>query len=301
MLKRLVTAGATVVALVLSAPVGVEAAVPDPGSPGVYAAGYVDTTVQADGRSFSARVYYPASAAGNGQPVAAGRFRAIAFGHGFLQGISRYYSTLSHLATWGFIVIAPSSQGGFSPDHSAFANDLNAALTWAAAQDTTSGSRFAGHVNGDRFALSGHSMGGGASLLAAARNPRVVTVANLAAAETNPSAKAAAATLTIPVQLVAGDRDTIAGIAGNQRPIYDSKPPAKQLRTIRGGYHCGFMDSSSLFCDSGTISRATQLQLSRRLLTQWFLRHLNGDATYDEAVWGVPAQTDPAVAFEGVR
>ena len=103
------------------------------------------------------------------------------------------------------------------------------------------------------------------------------------------------------VYLVAGDRHTIAGIAGNQRPIYDSKPPAKQLRTIRGGYHCGFMDSSSLFCDSGTISRATQLQLSRRLLTQWFLRHLNGDATYDEAVWGVPAQTDPAVAFEGVR
>lgn len=301
MFRRLVTAGAVVVALVLSAPVGVDAAVPDPGSPGGYAAGYVDTTVQAGGRSFSARVYYPASAAGNAQPVAAGRFRAIAFGHGFLQGISRYQSTLSHLATWGFIVIAPGSQGGFAPDHSAFADDLNAALTWAAAQDTTSGSRFAGHVNGDRFALSGHSMGGGASLLAAARNPRVVTVANLAAAETNPSAKAAAATLAIPVQLVAGDRDTIAGISGNQRPIYDSKPPAKQLRTIRGGYHCGFMDSSSLFCDSGSISRATQLQLSRRLLTQWFLRHLDGDTTYDEAVWGVPAQTDPAIAFEGVR
>ncbi|MEW2382854.1 alpha/beta hydrolase [Micromonospora sp. NPDC047707] len=303
MWRRLTAAGATVLALALPAPLGASAgsAVPDPGSAGAYAAGYVDTTVSAAGRSFSARVYYPATTPGNGQPVAAGRFPAIAFGHGFLQGISRYHSTLGHLATWGFIVVAPGSHGGLSPNHSAFADDLNAALAWTVAQDATAGSRFAGRVDTDRLGLSGHSMGGGASLLAAARNPRVVTVANLAAAETNPSAKAAAATLTLPVQLVAGERDSIAGISGHQRPIYDSKPPAKQLRTIRGGYHCGFLDSSSLFCDSGSISRATQLQLTRRLLTQWFLRHLAGDAAYDAAVWGTPAQTDPAVAFEGVR
>ncbi|MEV1144179.1 alpha/beta hydrolase [Micromonospora sp. NPDC049799] len=301
MLRRLVTAAATVLALMLPAPLGAQASAPDPGLPGAYAAGYVDTTVSAAGRSFSARVHYPATAAGNAQPVATGRFPAIAFGHGFLQSISRYQSTLAHLASWGFIVIAPGSQGGFSPSHSAFADDLNAALTWAVAQDTTSGSRFAGRVSTDRLGLSGHSMGGGASILAAARNPRVVTVANLAAAETNPSAKAAAATLTIPVQLVAGERDSIAGVADHQRPIYTSKLPAKQLRIIRGGYHCGFMDSSSLFCDSGGISRATQLQISKRLLTQWFLRHLAGDLAYDDAVWGTPAQTDPAVSFEGVR
>lgn len=43
---------------------------------------------------------------------------------------------MSHLATWGFIVVAPTSQGGFSPNHSASADDLNAALTWTVAQDT---------------------------------------------------------------------------------------------------------------------------------------------------------------------
>ncbi|MEV4478922.1 alpha/beta hydrolase family protein [Micromonospora coxensis] len=273
----------------------------DPSGPGAYAAGYVDTTVSASGRSFSARIYYPATTAGSGQPVATGRFPAIAFGHGFFQSVSKYYSTLGHLASWGFIVLAPTSQGGLSPSHSAFADDLNAALTWAVAQDGTAGSRFAGHVRTDRLGLSGHSMGGGASLLAAARNPQVDAVANLAAAETNPSAKAAAATLTLPVRLIAGDRDTIAGVTDHQRPIYTAKPPTKQLRIIKGGFHCGFMDSSSLFCDSGGITRAAQLPISKRLLTEWFLLYLAGNTGYDDAVWGAPAQTDPQVSFEGVR
>lgn len=306
MLRKMAVAVAAAFTLVLSATAvhatpAAAATAADPSAPGPYAAGYVDTTVTAAGRSFSAHITYPATTAGSGQPVAAGRFPAIAFGHGFLQGVSMYSSTLSHLATWGFIVIAPTSQGGLAPDHSAFADDLNAALTWAVAQDSTAGARFAGHVNVDRLGLSGHSMGGGASILAAARNPKVVTVANLAAAETNPSAKAAAATVTVPVRFIGGSRDTIAPVADHQRPMYDAKPPAKQLRIIVGGSHCGFMDSGSLFCDSGSISRTTQLQLTRRLLTEWFLLYLAGDTSYDDAVWGAPAQNDPQVGFEGVR
>lgn len=302
MLGKFLLTVATALALGFGAPATANPSITaDTSAPGAYAAGYVDTTVSAAGRSYSARVYYPATMAGSGQPVATGRFPAIAFGHGFLQGISLYYSTMGHLATWGFIVIAPTSQGSMFPDHSAFADDLNAGLTWITAQDTTVGSRFAGHVRTDRLGLSGHSMGGGASILAASRNPAVTTVANLAAAETTPSAVTAAASLTIPVRFIAGELDTIAPVADHQRPMYQAKPSAKQLRIIKGGSHCGFMDSGSLFCDSGSISRTTQLQLTRRLLTEWFLLYLNGGVSYDEAVWGAPAQTDPQVSFEGVR
>ncbi|MFD0593191.1 dienelactone hydrolase family protein [Catellatospora coxensis] len=138
--------------------------------------------------------------------MAAGRFPAIAFGHGFLQSVSKYYSTMQHLASWGFVVAAPTSQGSLFPSHSAFADDLNAQLTWLVAQDTTAGSRFNAHVVTTKLGLSGHSMGGGASVLAAARNPAVTTVANLAAAETNPSAATAAASVRVPMMLVAGRR-----------------------------------------------------------------------------------------------
>ena len=46
--------------------------------------------------------------------------------------------------------------------------------------------------------ILGHSMGGGASFLAAENNPNVNTLINFAAAETNPSAISAARNITIP-------------------------------------------------------------------------------------------------------
>ncbi|GAA1647327.1 alpha/beta hydrolase family protein [Catellatospora bangladeshensis] len=279
---------------------GTPASAADTSVPGSYAVGYVDASVSASGRSFSARIYYPAATAGQNAAVAAGRFPAIAFGHGFLQGVSKYYGTMSHLASWGFIVAAPTSQGGLAPSHSGFADDLNAQLTWLVAQDTTAGSRFNAHVTTGKLGLSGHSMGGGASVLAASRNPAVTTVANLAAAETNPSAATAAASVRVPMMLVAGEKDGTAPIASHQRPIYNGKPAPKQLRTIRGGFHCGFIESSSLFCDSGTITRAAQLTVTRRVLTDWFRYYLAGDAASYDAVWGGAATGDPQVIFEGV-
>jgi len=301
MIRRALLFFGVLVAVVAGATSPATAALDDPSAPGQYAVGYTDATVRASGRSFSARIYYPATSAGSNKPVATGQFGAIAFGHGFLQANSKYAGTMSHLASWGFIVAAPNTNTGFNANHSAFADDLNASLTWLVAQDTTAGSRFNGKVNEAALGLSGHSMGGGASILAASRNPAVKTVANLAAAETNPSAAAAAANVRVPVQFIAGDKDTIAPVDQHTRKIYNGKASAKQLRTIRGGSHCGFMDSSGLFCDNGTISRTVQLQITRRLLTTWFLYHLNGDTSREDQVWGGPAQNDPQVAFEGVR
>ncbi|GIH02344.1 dienelactone hydrolase [Rhizocola hellebori] len=272
----------------------------DTSAPGPFVVAYTDASVTLNGRSFTTRYYYPGTSTAQNAPVAAGEFPAIAFGHGFFQAISKYTSTVKHLASWGFIVGLPNTQTGLSVNHGTFADEMNASLSYLVAQDAVSTSRFYQHVRQDKLGLSGHSMGGGASVLAASRNPAVTAVANLAAAETTPSAVTAAATLSKPMMLVAGDRDTIAGISGNQRPIYNSKLAPKQLRTIRGGFHCGFIDSTGLFCDSGSITRAVQLQITRRLLTDWFRYYLAGDTASYDLTWGTPAQTDPQVIFEGV-
>ncbi|MFD9700963.1 alpha/beta hydrolase family protein [Lentzea sp. NPDC059081] len=274
------------------------AAPPDYGLPGSYPVAYSDVTAVADGRSVPARVHYPATAAGANQPVANGRFPAVAFGHGFFQATSQYTSTNTHLASWGFVVIVPTTQGGLSPSHSAFADDLNASLTWLTGQDS---GRFRDHVDTARLGAAGHSMGGGAAVLAAARNPRITAISTYAAAETTPSAKAAAATLASPAQFLAGSQDTIAPVAEHQRPIFAAKPPSRQLRTITGGSHCGFMDSSGLFCDNGSITRAAQLTAAKRVMTSWLRHYLAGDTAARDLVWGQPARTDPAVAFEGTE
>ncbi|MGW1537421.1 alpha/beta hydrolase family protein [Streptomyces aureus] len=269
----------------------------DPSAPGSFPVAYTDLTVSAAGRSYSARVWYPGTTSGANAPVATGTHPGLAFGHGFFQAITQYESLLKHYASWGVITVVPKSQGGLFPSHSAFADDLNAGLTWLTAQNTTSGSRFAGRVDTTRYAVSGHSMGGGAALLAASRNPAVKSVTTLAAAETNPSAVTASASLGIPVQYVGGSADSIAGVADNQQKMYDAKPSLTQLRVITGGFHCGFEDSSGFGCDSGTITRAVQLKLTSGITTSWLLYTLGIDTSLSDQVWGSAAQNLAGVVY----
>ncbi|MGV9454428.1 alpha/beta hydrolase family protein [Streptomyces sp. NPDC003635] len=285
-------------ALALSAIRPAHATTADPAAPGPHAVAYRDVTVSAAGRSYSARVWYPGTTGGADAPVAAGRHPALSFGHGFLQNISKYESLLRHWASWGLIAVAPKTQGGLLPSHSAFADDLNAGLTWLTAQSATPGTHFANAVDTGHLAVSGHSMGGGAALLAASRNPSITTVTTLAAAETNPSAVAASSALTVPVQYVAGSRDSVAGVEQHQRRMYTSKPSATQLRIIAGGFHCGFTDSGGLGCDSGAISRAEQQRLTRAITTAWLLYTLDVDPSLRDLVWGDAAQNMPGVSYE---
>lgn len=281
----------------------------DLSAPGPYLEGWADVSVTfsaieegaAINRTIQARVYYPALAPG-GQNAAldptGGPYPGIAFGHGYVQPITRYASTTTHLATWGFIVIATKSQGGPLPSHSQYADELIATLNWLEAQHGQASSRFFQNVDIAHFGISGHSMGGGASLLAADRDPSIVAVANLAAAQTNPSAIAAMAAITAPVLLVAGSEDSITPPNQHQAPMYNNGSAPRQLALIQGGFHCGFQDSGPrVGCDRGSISRAAQLTITRRLLTAWFLLYLKGDVARWETVWGPGLATDPQVTY----
>lgn len=271
----------------------------DYGLPGVFQAGWRTVTVtRPDSTQFTAVLYYPATARGQNAPfqAAGGPYPGVTFGHGFVQPVSRYASTLEHLATWGYFAIASESQGGLFPSHSAFADDLRHCLTWLEQQNASPASPYFGAVRTGAFGASGHSMGGGCSVLAASRDPRIRAVANLAPAETNPSAAAAMASVTVPVRLLAGSADTITPLGQHAQPIYSAGGPPKQLATFQGGWHCGFQDSSSFGCDSGPMPRPEQLALARRYLTGFFELHLQGNRQARGQAWGPVAE--PAVAVQ---
>lgn len=301
-LRGLLLAAILVASLAGLSAATVPAQVPDSASDGPSPVGFRDVTVEVGEHSFSARIHYPAAPGTSGRdaPRAAGRFPVIVFGHGYLGIVERYESTLRPLATWGFIVVAPRSAGELLPDHSGYAHDFGRVLDWIEAQDATPGSWLEGAVLRGAYGASGHSMGGGASLLAAAHDPRVRTVANLAAAETDPSAIAVMGSISAPVLLIAGSEDTLAPIARNQRPMFEAKTDGQaQLRVIAGGYHCGFMDPDpilSLACDRGSLDATTQLAFTRRLLTDWFRHQLLGDADLESTVW--PRAGDAQVSLE---
>jgi dienelactone hydrolase len=276
----------------------------DYAAPGPYAVGARTVTVAvAPGRSYQASLYYPATGAGGqNAPLnpAAAPYPAIVFGHGYLQPVSSYASTLSHLASWGFIVIAPASESGLLPNHSQFADDLRDCLTWLTQENSNITSFLFGGVDTASFGVSGHSMGGGASLLAASRDARIRAAANLAAAETNPSAIAAAALILRPVQLIAGSQDAITPPNAHQTPMYEAANTPRQRPLLIGGWHCGFQDSSfPIGCDNGDLPRGAQLAQTRRLLTTWFLLYLRGEAALWREVWGPEARQDEQVLFTG--
>lgn len=258
--------------------------------PGPWPAGWRRVEVApGDGAAFAALVYYPARSPGEGAAVdgLGGAYPAIAFGHGFLQTPNRYAGLLAHLASWGFVVIATESQSGLAPDHGQFAADLSATLTFLERATADQGSWLRGAVRIDRFGASGHSMGGGASVVATAADRRIRALANLAAAETRPSALAAMPEVAVPVQLIVGSEDGIVAPAST-RQLYEAARPPRLFTTIVGGHHCGFQtDPFPIGCDRGSLPAAEQMALTQHLLTAFFRLYLTGDGDWD-AVWSGP-------------
>jgi len=269
---------------------------------GPYFAGRQTVTVtRPDFSTFTAKLYYPATGQGDNAPYDGGGapYPAISFGHGYLTNPSYYRSTLEHLATWGYFVIATESGLELFPNHSRYADDLLYALTYLESGAADSASWLYQQVDTAAFGLSGHSMGGGASILAAARDPRVRALANLAAAETNPSAEAAMANVVIPARLLAGSSDSIVSPSTTQS-IFNNGAPPRQFALLEGGWHCGFLDSYLLGCDSGPLARSAQLALTRRELTRFFNLHLRDAQPLWRSVWGPERDAEPLVAITAV-
>lgn len=281
-------------------PVGGRAAGPDP-SPAAQVL-VTEATVEAGERSFGATVFAPQGVDASIDRIIGGPWPVVVFGHGYLSPVDLYTTLLTDLAAAGYLVVAPTSGGELFPDHAAFAADFSTVIDWLEVENARPGGWLEGAVDLERIAASGHSMGGGASTLATASDPRFRTVANLAAAETRPSAIEAAAGIGVPALLIAGEVDTIAPPDVHQRPIFTAITDAPaQLRIITGGSHCGFIDDpaegglagalTGLACDTARITRSEQLAVTNRLLVDWLRWSLDGDATLADRVWQ-PAEGD---------
>jgi len=272
----------------------------DYSQPGPYGAGWTEVTVNRPGAgTFTSLFFYPAVSGGQNAPYdgSGAPYPGISFGHGFVTNPNTYQSTLEHLATWGYLVMATTSYTGLFPNHADYAHDLGYCLDYLAEENADAGSWLYEQVDTTRFGLSGHSMGGGASILAATVDERVKALANLAAAETSPSAETAMANVFIPVRLIAGDEDGIVAYTSTRDKYLNGNPP-KQFALIQGGCHCGFLDSDIIFCDSGSLARVEQLAVTRRLLTEFFQLYLKGDQDPWQAVWGPERGDDPLVGLE---
>ena len=234
------------------------------GSAQVFQIGHLQKTFidpARSNRSISSEIYYPATTVGNNVPIAGGRFPVIAFGHGFVMTTAAYDIIWNELVPRGFILVLPSTEGSISPSHLNFGKDLAFVLQSMRNEGMNSSSFFYGAI-AEKTAVMGHSMGGGASFLAAQLDPSRAAMVTLAAAETNTSAIAAASFIQMPTLTVAGLNDCVAPPSQHQVPMYDSLASiCKTYIGITGASHCQFA-SSNAFCSFGESTCSPQATIS---------------------------------------
>jgi pimeloyl-ACP methyl ester carboxylesterase len=222
----------------------------------------IDFYDNARNRNITTEIYYPADSNGDDRPISFGNFPIIVFGHGFLISWDRYDNFWNSLVPEGYILCFPTTEMGFTPNHQFFADDLSFIASKMQMESQNSASIFYNSVL-PKTGILGHSMGGGASFLAAENNPNINTLVNFAAAETNPSAISAARNITTPSLIFSGEDDCVAPPINHQNIMFDSlNSYCKTQINITNGGHCYFANESVL-CSFGESSCNPTLNISR--------------------------------------
>jgi len=270
-----------------------------PENPGPHKAGWTSSSLNRDGRIINTIIYYPSYIEGSGAQIDTTNapYPIIAFGHGFAMQNNYYISLFKHLSSYGYIVIAPQF-----PDvsHIQLANDLLFCVNYIKLQNINTSSIFYRLVDTTKVGLSGHSMGGGASLLASAIDSTIDVVAPLAAAETNPSAISQMNKIKAVVYLITAQNDGITPPSTNQLPMYNNALPVKVIPILKGANHTKFMDTRiwDWTDPRGYLTPAEQLRLTRRYLTSIYNLFLKEDTVYFKYAFGSFAQNDTSIILQ---
>ena len=203
-------------------------------------------------------------------PTSGRRLPIVAFAHGWLQSADRYIETMRYLASWGIIVVAPNTHRSPFSSQQGLALDLSRSLRLVAG-----GELGQGRVRGDirRMGVIGHSTGGGAAMLAAAKDDQIRAVMTITAAETRPSAIEAAGRVEVPSLHLIGSKDDMAESDGAR--IARSCTGPAQLRMVKGSGHLGLAEGKSFINGIiGADSDKKVQQVTRMLGAAFFIRYL---------------------------
>ncbi len=240
-------------------------------------------------RLVPAEIYYPADSSGESVPLSQAvldKFPVLVFGHGFLMTWDAYQYLWQGLVPAGYILVFPLTETGVSPQHLEFGRDLAFCVKALKAAGQTNSSLFYNRIDSLSCAM-GHSMGGGASFLSIQYDSTITALVNFSAAETNPSAIAAASQINIPALIYSGEFDCITPSLTNQVPMFDAlNSQCKYLVQIIGGSHCQMADDN-FYCSLGEvscsqppgISRVIQHEIILRFLLPWLDARLKGECS----------------------
>jgi predicted dienelactone hydrolase len=222
-------------------------------------------------RAIQTEIYYPASTTGDDVSMVAGQYPVIVFGHGFVMAWSAYQNLWESYVPRGYIMMFPRTEGSLTgTDHQQFGWDLQFLVGAMQAENTKPASIFNGHV-APETALMGHSMGGGASFLAADSlctngNTNIKTLIGYAPAESSTNGVSSinsATRVTVPSVVFSGSNDGVTPAADHHTPMYNNLASScKTFVNILGGGHCYFANTNTN-CDFGESTSSTGISITR--------------------------------------
>lgn len=208
-------------------------------------------------RTLGTEIWYPAASASS-VPVRdalldaeSGPYPLIVFSHGFMASGKMYAEIAEHLAGHGYLVAAPdypisspASGGSFGLDLANHPADVSFLIDSLLELSGDEESWLSGGIDEESIGLSGHSLGGGITVMTtfgSLADPRVKAAAPLAPFACfldEPYYAAGGA----PILYIGGERDIFTRFSSNLLRPYSLSPAPKYLVEIAGGTHIGFLD-----------------------------------------------------------
>lgn len=255
MIKPLVPVAATLAGLLASS--SALALLPDtPGTPFPSVSNYANsgpysTTSRNEGPSCT--IYRPSNLGQNGV-----RHPIILWGNGTGGTPSTYGALLTHWASHGFVVAAANTSNAGSGE------EMLACLSYLQTEGAKSTGTYAGKLNLGRVGASGHSQGGGGTIMAgrdhrimatAPMQPYILGLGHVSSSQSQQNG---------PMFLMSGSLDVIAGPTLNQAPVYARVNKPVFWGTLRSATHFEPVGNAGGF---------------RGPSTAWFRYKLMGDTT----------------------
>jgi len=270
----------------------------DLGQDGPYVTAYVTitTTNRATGSELVADLHFPTDAdmsVGSGGPMP-----VLVFVPGTSTPRSSYSGNAQHLATWGYVVALP---GMPKNDLEVRVSDIKHLLRYLETLNADRDSAFFRTIDFGRIGLTGHSLGGVAPLMIAARGaPRIM--AALPLDPVNPDGNnwdysVEGPHIDAPVAIIGAQSHTCNWFARYREMYRDLGAGHKAMYVVQGGGHCDFLDPGiplaasvcGLICGGYSEQR---LALIERYAAAWHNYYIQLDTDSYTVLYGAQAEAD---------
>lgn len=212
-----------------------------------------------------------------------GAFPLVIFAHGSSSYRTQSTALTTHLASWGFVVVAPdylerSLRAALGEPPEKRREDVavsRAAVAIAKAENGRPGGPLEGRIATDRVGITGHSAGGGSSIRFG-EEPDVVTYIPLSAG----ARRDGTSLPDKPSMWLTGDIDGVVDVARVEDGFAAAASPAR-LVILEGGGHLAPTDICAIGTEGGGV---VQIALNAGLPVPENLQRLGTDGCYEPAL-----------------